>query len=232
MVNSVIHTGITTVTLVSGREHASYNYLGIYSVDISYNMETWAEESESGVDSIIKKPIIAGTIINRHLIQTVETIISSYELREKYSTKLTMQSLTVIEQLIKIKPEFFRGVESTFVRNIDDGKIQSHEVPYIITLILKLYNIVIDLNIENNQSYEIPADTCGFILKFIFSVIIRENLIKLDNDTEATLLILCYDNIIDACVNLLKQKPFKPLTVLVTSPSPVIHKQKSKCCCW
>ena len=231
----VIHTRFTETTLVWSRKNQGYICLGYYSVKISYNMEPWAEaseETESVVASQVKKTAAPSVTTNRYLIQTLETIVSSYEMKEKYSTKLTAHSLYAIEQLIKTKPEFFRGVESTFLRNINDGKIQSNEVPYIIALIMKLYNLLLALNIDTTQTNETPADTCGFILKFVFSVIIREHLINVDNDTEATLLILCCDNIIDACVNLLKLKPFKPLTMLVTPPSPVIQTDKSGCCCW
>jgi len=72
---------------------------------------------------------------------------------------------------------------------------------------------------------ELPADTCGHLLKFIISVAIREKIVKIDDETEATLLILCCYNIIDACTKLLKLK---------NSEEPVKEEkqaEKADCCC-
>jgi len=173
----------------------------------------------------------------RHLVQHMEAIVSSYELQEKYSTKLTPHSMVIIEQLIKTKPEFFRVVESTLMRNINDDKINANEVPYIISIISQLYNLVLLINNDFSQPNEIPADSCGIILKFIFSVAVRENMIQIRDYTDATLLLLCCDNIVDACVKLLKIQTPKPISVLMTpipvhipEPSTIIKHKQDGCC--
>jgi len=142
---------------------------------------------------------------NRSLIQKIESIISSYELQEKYSTKLTLHSLDVIEQLIKKKPEFFRMVESTLVRNVSNNEILAKDIPYIISIISQLYMLLNNMHFDNID-YENISDTCNYILKFVFSVVIRENLVEVNNETGAILLLLCCDNIIDSCIKLLKIK--------------------------
>jgi len=81
------------------------------------------------------------------------------------------------------------------------------------------------MKIENSHNMELPADTCAHLLKFIISVAIREKIVKIDDETEATLLILCCNNIIDACTKLLKLK---------TSKEPVKEEkqaEKADCCC-
>lgn len=177
-------------------------------------MDTWSDNGEDLENVVLPPPIIIQppkkTTANRNLLQKIEAIIASYELQEKYSTQLTIYSLTIVEKLIKTKPEFFRIVESTLVRNINGSTLSAQDVPYIISIISQLYNLLFGLKLDNLQQVEVPADTCGHLLKFIISVAIREKIVKIDDETEATLLILCCNNIIDACTKLLKLKPVEP----------------------
>lgn len=208
-----------------------------------YIMETWTENNETddiphkrqSEESIpVKKPVV-----KRNLIQLIETILASYELQEKYSTKLTPFCMITIGELIKKKPEYFRMVESTLIRNIHDNKISADDVPYIISIISQLYNLLAMTRYDDIQHSESIVDTCGNILKFLFSVSLREGLVKIDNETDTMLLLLCFDNIIDSCMKLVKQ--YKPIDLLgsgkkpVPVPLPDVVKvaEKTSCCgCW
>lgn len=194
-------------------------------------MDTWSEAGDDdNNENIVTQIVPKKSTANRTLIQKLEAILSSYELQEKYSTKLTSHSLEVIEHLIKHKPEFFRMVESTLVRNVHGNKIKSNDIPYIISMISQLYNLLLVENIDNANN-ELPADTCTYILKFVFSVVIRENLVHVDDETGATLLLLCCDNIIDACTKLLKLKVPKPTPIYISpTPTPIMQDQKGGCC--
>ena len=185
-------------------------------------METW---SDAGDDTLHHNLHQKKTTANRTLIQKIETILASYEMQEKYSTKVTPHSLDMIGELIKLKPEYFRMVESTLIRNINNDKIDSQDIPYIITIISQLYNLLLITNMNNLKSNEDTIDTCSNILKFIFSVSIRESLVKIDDDTNATLLLLCFDNIVDACIKLLKVSLSKPFTLLTEN---VFNEKMSK----
>jgi len=162
-------------------------------------METW---SDVGDDKEMNGFVQKKNTAHRNLIQKIEAILASYELQEKYSTKITSHSLVVIEQIIKTKPEFFRTVESTFIRNINNGEIDANDIPYIISIITQLYNLLISMNIDNK--IESISDTISHILKFLISVIIREQLVKIENETTSLLLIICCENIVDACIKILK----------------------------
>ena len=208
-------------------------------------METWTENNETddiphkrqSEESIpVKKPVV-----KRNLIQLIETILASYELQEKYSTKLTPFCMITIGELIKKKPEYFRMVESTLIRNIHDNKISADDVPYIISIISQLYNLLAMTRYDDIQHSESIVDTCGNILKFLFSVSLREGLVKIDNETDIMLLLLCFDNIIDSCMKLVKQ--YKPIELLgsgkklVLVPATVQEvvkvAEKMSCCgCW
>jgi hypothetical protein len=196
-------------------------------------MDTWSENGEDP-EPVSHPPVIINTpkktTANRNLIQKIEAIIASYELQEKYSTQLTVYSLTVIEKLIKTKPEFFRVVESTLIRNINGNILRANDVPYIISIIAQLYNLLSNLHIDNNST-EPPSDLCGYLLKFIVSVAVREKIVKIDDETEATLLLLCCDNIIEACTKLIKLKPMVPVQIKREPEKEKVVVKKSWCWC-
>jgi len=206
-------------------------------------METWSENGDN--DDVIPAPtpppqlssLSKKASLNKNLIQKLETIISSYELQEKYSTRLTEHSMEVIEKIIKTKPEFMRIVESTLIRNINNTKLDANDVPYIISIISQLYNLLSQLNVKNNAYNEPPSDTCASILKFIFSVAIRENLIKVDNEKDGALLLLCCDNIVDACIKLLKLPTSQQVPKVIdeiklpTNTTIIIPAKKQGWCC-
>lgn len=204
-------------------------------------MDTWAEHGEDlepHVRQAEEVPAIAFNkkpVVKRNLIQLIETILASYELQEKYSTKLTPFCMITIGELVKKKPEYFRMVESTLVRNIHNNKIKAEDVPYIISIIAQLHNLLCMTRYEDIANSEPITDTCSNILKFLFSVSLRENLVKVDSETDIMLLLLCFDNIIDSCMKLLKpHKPYeipqekkKVAVVPVEIPKPV----KTTSCC-
>ena len=197
-------------------------------------MDTWSDRGNEEDNFPQKKsieeplllpsPVTKKTQIKRNLIQIIESILASYELQEKYSTKLTPLCITVINEVIKKNPEFFRVAESTLIRNINDNKIKADDVPYIINIISHLYNLLYSYDEQKNN--EPITETCSNILKFIFSVSLRENLVKMDTETDIILLVLCFDNIIDSCIKLLKPKKpleitIEPMRVFSPAPSPV-----------
>jgi hypothetical protein len=195
-------------------------------------MEVW---SDAGDDIVLPNLHQKKTTANRTLIQKIETILASYEMQEKYSTKVTPHSLATIAELIKVKPEYFRMVESTLIRNINNDKIEAHDIPYIIAIISQLYNLLLIIDMNNIKQNETTIDTCSNILKFIFSVSIREALVQIDDDTNGTLLLLCFDNIVDACIKLLKisnSKPFIYAEGLVQNKNAhTSNKNKKSTCC-
>jgi hypothetical protein len=133
-------------------------------------------------------------------------------------------------------------VESTLVRNISANKIKAEDVPYIISIISQLYNLLLLVRYDDIKSNEPLIDTCSNILKFLFSVSLRENLVHMDSETDTVLLLLCFDNIIDSCMKLLKplkiiEQIGEPKKIIIP---PVIEtpikekkvKSNSCCGCW
>ena len=137
---------------------------------------------------------------SKTLPQILELIFASTELQEKYSIRLNNNILDTVEKLLESNHQYFRTVENTFIRVIKDYKIESNNVPYIIAIIGQLYDILSSLGFQK----ELIPDMCCSILKFITSVIVRENIVAFEDETKILLFLLCIDNIIDSCIKLLK----------------------------
>jgi hypothetical protein len=130
-------------------------------------------------------------------------------------------------------------VESTLVRNIHGNKIKAEDVPYIISIISNLHTLLLTLRYQDIKHYEPLTDTCSNILKFLFSVSLRESLVKIESETDIMLLLLCFDNIIDSCMKLLKppmkenEVPVenkKKEEIIVQYTVPIVPPKKSGCC--
>jgi hypothetical protein len=171
-------------------------------------MDTWSDAGHDEDDIPLKKVeeviIVKKPTLKRNLIQMIETILASYELQEKYSTKLTQFCMVTIAELVKKHPEYFRMVESTLIRNIHNNKIKAEDVPYVISIVSQLHTLLLQIRFNTMKNSEPITDTCSNILKFLFSVSLRENMVKMDSETDIMLLLLCFDSIIDSCMKLLR----------------------------
>ena len=121
---------------------------------------------------IILSSISKKLIVKRNLIQIIETILASYEMQEKYSTKLTPFGMITIGELIKKKPEFFRMVESTLVRNIHGNKIKAEDVPYIISIISNLHTLLLLIKPQGHILELVLINIIVLIIMIIIIIII------------------------------------------------------------
>ena len=196
---------------------------------------TWSEAGD--VEDLLKP---SPKYYSRHtltLIQIIESIFESIEKQEKYAIKISSENLETIEKLTKLKPQYFKIVENTFKKYVVDGTIEANHIPYIISLIYQLYTLLVKYDIHPNES---NADVCRAICEFLFSVVIREQLSDIDDETTATLLILTCNNLLDSCIQLIKvDAPKKKAAEKVAEPvghresviTPPVVGKKNCCGC-
>jgi hypothetical protein len=82
-----------------------------------------------------------------------------------------------------------------------DGKIDSNDIPYLITIIQKLYEFMFSLKIEK-ISTEKRSAICAEVIKFIVHVLIKERRIKVDPSKQDAFLSQ-FNTLMDSCVSLL-----------------------------
>ena len=131
------------------------------------------------------------------LVELAGAILASNDLQDKYAVKLSEPNKRILLTIIKKNPQYFASIEETFKAIIQDNKIDAKDTHNIIVLLTKLYEILVTSKLVETK---LSAETCGSILKFIFSIIIQEKLVVVKNDVE---MLTCLDCLIDSCIKLI-----------------------------
>ena len=114
---------------------------------------------------------------------------------------LNKEYIDILNSLVSISPNLLNDIEKAMIEIMKDGKIDSNDIPYLITIIQKLYEFMFSLKIEK-MSTEKRAAICAEIIKFIVHVLIKERRIKVDPDKQDAFLSQ-FNALMDSCISLL-----------------------------
>lgn len=116
----------------------------------------------------------------------------------KFNIKLTHEEQQYFILLCKESPELFGTFEENLKKIISDDKINTKDIPDILLLVSKVYNII-----KTNKGIPIidPYKLIKSLLHVAFAVYIETN--KIEN----SLLLLDLLNIIDSSIDLIKMTP-------------------------
>ena len=114
---------------------------------------------------------------------------------DKYSVTITPDVKNILAQLME-QDKYFDEFETALNEIIKDGKIDARDVPRIMVLLADLYTRMRTMKIEFNEN------TCGDVLKMLFNIALKEDLIKInDEDME---LMQCVYSIVDMSIRLMQ----------------------------
>ena len=134
-------------------------------------------------------------------VKTLLDLLVSEDIRKKINIKLDDTSIKVINKVLIKSPDFVKDIENAFVEIVKDNKIDSSDLPNLIVLVQKLYELVYkakDIKLDTTKR----AEVCGTVLKFIIYVLVEERKIKLDEDKKIAFLVST-KKLIDSCISLL-----------------------------
>ena len=114
---------------------------------------------------------------------------------------LNKEYIDILNSLVSISPNLLNDIEKAMFEIMKDGKIDSNDIPFLITIIQKLYEFMFSLKIEK-MSTEKRAAICAEIIKFIVHVLIKERRIKVDPDKQDAFLSQ-FNALMDSCISLL-----------------------------
>ena len=117
---------------------------------------------------------------------------------------LNKEYIDILNSLVSISPNLLNDIEKAMFEIMKDGKIDSNDIPFLITIIQKLYEFMFSLKIEK-MSTEKRAAICAEIIKFIVHVLIKERRIKVDPDKQDAFLSQ-FNALMDSCISLLSLK--------------------------
>jgi hypothetical protein len=135
-------------------------------------------------------------------IQVPKNLIELVKEEIKQKTHiLNKEYIDILNSLVSISPNLLNDIEKAMFEIMKDGKIDSNDIPFLITIIQKLYEFMFSLKIEK-ISTEKRSAICAEIIKFIVHVLIKERRIKVDPSKQDAFLIQ-FNSLMDSCVSLL-----------------------------
>ena len=147
------------------------------------------EEIKEKIDEVI------AIQVPKNLIELVKE-----EIKQKTHI-LNKEYIDILNSLVSISPNLLNDIEKAMFEIMKDGKIDSNDIPFLITIIQKLYEFMFSLKIEK-ISTEKRSAICAEIIKFIVHVLIKERRIKVDPSKQDAFLIQ-FNTLMDSCVSLL-----------------------------
>jgi len=172
------------------------------------------------VEDISKNDI--SEVIKLSLIQLIENLLKNNDELKKININLTPEIILFIQELLKIEPQLFEGIELSLQQIISDNKINSNDIPNLLVLITQVYDLVNKHknNIKNVDYYDLVKN----ILHIIFRIYIEKNC----KDDEL-LLVQSSLRIIDSSIELIKLRGFQKEKNIIKKIISYFKKCSCKC---
>lgn len=136
------------------------------------------------------------------LIKMLALIIINEAVDDKLNIKLDKKIISVIRYIINTTPKIFDEIEENIKVIVDDGAINSKDIPAILLLLQNLYELIYSFK-NTKLSSEERADICAIIAKLVLHVLVEENLIKIKDENKKVFLEQI-DGLIDVAVRLIR----------------------------
>ena len=114
----------------------------------------------------------------------LDTLIDNEKLskfKKGFNISITDKQLKLITSIISANPDLFKEIEDILKNIIRDNKIDSKDIPDIMMLLQKIYEIIHDLK-DLKLNVEKCTETISILVKFVINVLIEEEIIKIDSD--------------------------------------------------
>ena len=170
--------------------------IGSDEEEIKSNISDLTTHVEDLMDEV-KEPLLTEETVDD--VKTLAAILQIALLQsdglDKYSVTITPEVKNILAQLME-HDKYFDEFETALNEIIKDGKIDARDVPRIMVLLADLYTRMRTMKIEFNEN------TCGDVLKMLFNIALKEDLIKInDEDME---LMQCVYSIVDMSIRLMQ----------------------------
>jgi len=147
------------------------------------------EEIQSKIDEVVQVQV------PKNLVDLVRD-----EIKQKAHI-LNKEYIDILDSLVGKSPKLLTDIENAMIEITKDGKIDSNDIPFLITIIQKLYEFMFSLKIGKMPT-EKRAAICAEIIKFVVLVLIKERRIKIDVNKQ-DVFISQINSLMDSCVSLL-----------------------------
>ena len=171
--------------------------------EIKEAVETVTEEIAEktvGVVEEIKEKVVNTTLEIKSLLNLLIIISIRPDMQEKYGLKPEL--VKMLQLMIQYNSSFFFKIEESFKRILEDNKIDSNDVPELMSLFSCVYELIFSLKL-NVTTIEM-SNICGELIKLTFNIMLTEGLIIFEtaSGNEETLKI--FNALVDSSTSLIK----------------------------
>ena len=152
------------------------------------------EKTEQIVEELVNKSLEIKSLLNLLIIISVRP-----DMQEKYG--LTPELVKILQLIIQKNSSFFFKIEESFKKIVEDNKIDSQDVPELMSLFSNVYELTFSLKL--NISTIDLSNICGELIKLTFKIMIEEGLIFFDFSSKE-LTRTTFNSLVDSSVSLIK----------------------------
>ena len=147
----------------------------------------------------VKADEVKPTLEIKSLLNLLIIISVREEMQRKYD--LTPELIKVLTLVLQTAPNFFFKIEESFKKIVADNKIDSDDVPELMTLFSTMYELMASLK-SQKDSIQL-SNVCGDLIKLTFNILLTEGLIVFDALTQEWTK-TTFNTIVDSSVSLIK----------------------------
>lgn len=166
----------------------------VHESDKLVHEEQQALELPTIKDEPIKQLEVSDLVIDVKTLSSLVALFIADEPTETQSLSIPSEVKVVLYELLSMG-DFYDDVEQLLKDIVRDDKIDAQDVPKLMVLIVRLYEIL------RSTTIIFDAELCGSVLKILFRLAIDEQLIPISN--EDIHLLNCLFDIVDTSVRLL-----------------------------
>ena len=166
----------------------------VHESDKLVHEEQQALELPTIKDEPIEQLEVSDLVIDVKTLSSLVALFIADEPTETQSLSIPSEVKVVLYELLSMG-DFYDDVEQLLKDIVRDDKIDAQDVPKLMVLIVRLYEIL------RSTTITFDAELCGSVLKTLFRLAIDEQLIPISN--EDIHLLNCLFDIVDTSVRLL-----------------------------
>ena len=131
-----------------------------------------------------------------NLANLVALLLSQDDRMKKYNLHISHEAKLVLSKLLSVD-HYFDDIEDIMNDIVRDNKIDARDVPKIMLLLTELYKML-----QQIKDVKFDEKLCGEILKILFNIALKEQLIPIaEQDIE---LLKCLYDIVDTSITLMQ----------------------------
>lgn len=167
----------------------------VHESDKLIDEEQQALELPPIADEPIKQLEVSDLVIDVKTLSSLVALVLAKEPTETQSLSIPSEVKNVLYELLSMG-DFYEDVEKLLKDIVHDDKIDAQDVPKLMVLSVRLYEIL------RSTSIKFDVELCGSVLKTLFRLAIDEELVPIS--IENVELLNCLFDIVDTSVRLLE----------------------------